>query len=128
VLFVDSVRADGFGRRQFIEKSGLGTVELESYQDTTAQCDMMGCRIQLKDKVVSVIKEPEGVMQACRDSDFVVLTQRIAGPVARWKCDVPLIDARVLEIGGALDVRIVGNTIETSEANPERRRARPWGR
>jgi competence protein ComEC len=128
ILRVDSLRADGFGRRQFIEKSGVDGVELKPFEDTVAQCDHLACRIELKGKTVSVVSEPQGVMEACGDSDVVILTQRIAGPVARWKCDVTLVDADTFLEHGALDVSIDNGDVELKPANPPRRKARPWGR
>jgi competence protein ComEC len=127
VLLVDRSRADTFGRLQFLEKSGIPTARIEKFTDSTVPCDALGCRYKLKGKTISVLYEPEGVLDACADSDLVILTQRIAGPVAKWRCNALLVDTRNLSKNGALDVAVHNGKITLTTANPAQRQARPWG-
>ena len=127
ILQVDRARADKFGRMQFMEKSGYPDAQVQSFVDTTASCDTLGCRIELKHALISLVYEPEGVMQACRDSDLVILTARKAGPVARWKCEAVLIDTNDLKDSGALDITINNGNFIVNAANPKSRQKRPWG-
>jgi len=127
VLRVDRKRGDGFGRDRFVEQAGLKTVEKRSYMDTQSLCDIMGCRINLKGKIISVVNEPEGVAAACADSDLVILTQREAGPRTRRACKAPLIDVLIFTQSGAQDVYVKEDGLELRTANPKKRRARPWG-
>ena len=127
VLMVDRKRSDSFGRLQFLEKSGFPKAKIETFTDDRVPCDAMGCRYFLKSKTISVLYEPQGVLDACADSDLVILTQRRAGPVAKWKCDALLIDTRDLSDNGALDIEIRNGVVKLTPANPDRRQARPWG-
>jgi competence protein ComEC len=127
VLRVDRVRADKFGRARFIEQSGLENAELKTYFDTAALCDMLGCRFSLKGMDISIVQEPEVVMEACLDSDLVILTERVAGPVARRKCTATLIDTKDLIEAGAHDISIKDQAIAIKTSNPNHRQSRPWG-
>jgi len=127
VLRVDRKRGDGFGRDRFVEQAGLETAEKRSYVDAENLCDILGCRINLKGKIISIVLEPEGVAEACADSDLVILTVRAAGPRSRRACAAPLIDALILTQSGAQDVYIKTDGLKVRTANPEKRRARPWG-
>jgi len=127
VLRVDRKRGDGFGRARFVEQAGLKTAEKRSYMDSESLCDMLGCRINIKGKIISIVHEPEGVAKACADSDLVILTAREAGPRARRACKTPLIDVLILTKSGAQDVYIKKGGLEVRTANPKKRRARPWG-
>jgi len=127
VLRVDRKRGDGFGRARFVEQAGLKTAEKRSYMDSENLCDMLGCRINLKGKIISIVHEPEGVAKACVDSDLVILTVREAGPRTRRACKTPLIDVLILTKTGAQDVYIKKGGLEVRTANPKKRRARPWG-
>lgn len=127
ILNVDRMRGDGFGRDRFIEQAGLRSAERRSYVDMDNLCDMLACRINLKGKIISIVTEPEGVGQACAESDLVILTTREAGPRARRGCAVPIIDAMELAESGAQDVYIGEDGLEIRGANSKKRRARPWG-
>jgi len=128
VLRVDRVRGDGFGRRRFIEQAGLGTAELKTYLDTSALCDVLACRLALKGVQISIVHEPEGVMDACIDADLVILTLRRAGPRARRGCTAILLDANDLAREGARDINITKQGIKIRRTNSKRRKTRPWGR
>lgn len=127
VLRVDRKRGDGFGRDRFVEQAGLKTAEKRSYMDAQGLCDILGCRINLRGKTISIVLEPEGVRQACTNSDLVILTAREAGPRTRRACEAPLIDVLILTQSGAQDVYVKDERLEVRTANPEKRRARPWG-
>ncbi len=127
VLRVDRKRGDGFGRDRFVEQAGLKTAEKRSYVDGENLCDMLGCRINLKGQIISIVLEPEGVAEACTDSDLVILTLREAGPRARRACKATLVDQTILTKTGAQDVYINDGELEVRTANPKKRRARPWG-
>ncbi len=128
VLQVDRKRGDGFGRARFMEQAGLTNAEVSSYFDTSALCDMVGCRIDLKGKTISVIHSPEGVVQACMDSDLVVLTsERKAGPRTRHLCAALLLDMEDLQTHGARDIRVTASGLTIRRANPKARKLRPWG-
>ncbi len=127
ILIVDRKRGDGFGRARFIEQAGLHTAELRTFKDAGTLCDGQACRIELKGKIISIVHSPEGVAEACTDSDLVVLTLRAAGPIARRQCQVPLLDAVELSKTGARDVHIKNDKLKIRKTNPERRKARPWG-
>ncbi|NNC36019.1 MAG: DUF4131 domain-containing protein [Hyphomonadaceae bacterium] len=127
VLLVDRTRGDGFGRTQFLERSGFPTAPMAKFTSSTVPCDAVGCRFNIEGKSIAVLYEPEGVLESCLDSDLVVLIQRRLGPVAKWVCDVPVVDTRALVAHGALDVAIENGEIIMSVANPNKRKARPWG-
>ena len=127
VLKVDRMRGDGFGRDRFVEQAGLRSVERRSYMDIDSLCDVLACRINLKGKNISIVSEPEGVTEACVDSDLVILTTRNAGPRAKRQCNVPIIDATELAESGAQDIYIDGGTLKVRKVNTKNRRARPWG-
>ncbi len=127
VLRVDRKRGDGFGRDRFVEQAGLKTAEKRSYMDVGSLCDMLGCRINLKGKNIGIVLEPEGVAEACLDSDLVILTQREAGPRSRRVCKAQFIDVKTLTQSGAQDVYVKDGGLEVRAANPKKRRARPWG-
>ena len=127
VLKVDRMRGDRFGRDRFIEQAGLKTAEMRSYMDTQSLCDMLACRISLKGKIISIVHVPEGVAEACADSDLVVLTKREAGPRTKRQCIVPIIDVVALAGSGAQDIYIRDGSLEIKTANSKKRKARPWG-
>jgi len=131
LLLVDRKRGDKFGRGQFAERSGIKSANISAYEGSAALCDMLACRLMLKGARISIVHEPEGVMEACQNSDLVVLTLRRAGPRARRKCEMSgaqLLDAYDLEQNGARTIMITNGDIKISTANPRRRKARPWGR
>ena len=128
LLLVDRKRGDKFGRGQFAERSGIKDADIRAYADSAALCDMLACRLMLKGARISIVHEPEGVMEACQDSDLVVLTLRRAGPRARRLCSAQLLDADDLEKNGSRTITIRDGNISISTANPKRRKARPWGR
>ena len=127
ILTVDRKRGDGFGRARFIEQAGLNTAELRTFKDAGTLCDLQACRIELKGKIISIVHSPEGVAEACTDSDLVILTLRAAGPRARRHCQVPLLDAVELTKTGARDIHIKNGKLKIRKTNPERRKSRPWG-
>ncbi len=127
ILTVDRKRGDGFGRARFMEQAGLKTAELRTFKDAGTICDMQAGRIELKGKTISIVHSPEGVAEACANSDLVILTLRAAGPIARRQCKTPLLDAVELAKTGARDVHIKNGKMKIRDANPERRKARPWG-
>ncbi len=128
ILHVDRKRGDKFGRSRFIEAAGVNQAEYRGYFDTRALCDQLACRIALKNNVISIVAEPEGVLEACDDSDLVVLTNRKVGVRARHTCKAILIDAEDLATNGAHDIYFTNQGIKIKSANPERRKKRPWGR
>ena len=127
ILHVDSVIADRFGRARFSELAGLKPEEIKSYLDTRALCDKTACRFDLKGTVISVVNAPEGVLDACADSQLVILTERVVGPVVKRKCKSILVDTGDLERNGARDIYLRPMQISTRTANPQKRKARLWG-
>lgn len=127
LLHVDRKRGDKFGRSRFVESAGLKEAEYNGYYDTSALCDQIACRIELKNKTISIVTEPEGVSEACQDSDLVVLVKRTAGVRARRLCRAILLDNKDLEEGGARDIYITNKGIKIKSANPPFRKNRPWG-
>ena len=128
VLRVDRKRGDGFGRARFVEQAGAGGgADIRSYLDTSALCDVQACRFTLKGTKISIVHEPEGVRDACTDSDLVILTLRSVGPRVRRQCKAILLDAADLEANGARDINITKSGIKIRRANPKARKARPWG-
>ncbi|MBL4855203.1 MAG: ComEC/Rec2 family competence protein [Robiginitomaculum sp.] len=127
ILTVDRKRGDGFGRARFIEQAGLKTAELRTFKDAGTVCDIQACRIELKEKIISIVHTPEGVAEACTDSDLVILTLREAGPRTRRQCGVPLLDIRELSQNGARDIHIKNGKLKIRKTNPKARKARPWG-
>ena len=88
ILHVDRKRGDKFGRSRFVEAAGVKQADYEGYFDTSALCDQLACRIELKGKIISIVTEPEGIIDACVNSDLVILTNRNAGVRARRLCKV----------------------------------------
>lgn len=127
MLWIDDSRADRFGRKRFAEQAGVPKAPLQRYRDTSVPCDEAMCRVEIKGKVISILSTPEGVSEACANSDFVILTNRVAGPVAARHCLVPLIDAKGLSRHGSVNLWVRRNTIKLKYANPPSRQARPWG-
>jgi len=127
VLYVGRKRSDRYGREQFMQRAGQPKSDILSYQDTLALCDSLACRFVVKGQTVSVVSHPSEVPEECVVSDIVVLTVRIAGPVARRRCEAELLDARVFREAGALDVYIEDGEVQVKPSNNERRRNRPWG-
>ena len=127
VLLVDRKRGDKFGRSRFVETAGVRPVAYQTYMDTRALCDNQACRFDLKGKIISIVNAPEGVMDACMDSDLVVLTNRKAGVRVRKICKAILLDRTDLAEGGARDIRIGKHGIKIQNANPKTRKNRPWG-
>ncbi|MEE9272287.1 MAG: ComEC/Rec2 family competence protein [Robiginitomaculum sp.] len=128
ILRVDTVRADKFGRARFVEQSGIKKADIQSYFDTLALCDVQACRLSLKGQSITIVHEPEGVMEACLDSDVVILTLRSAGPLARRECVAVLLDTLDLEQSGAVDINFSNGKIDVRRANSVKRKNRPWGR
>ncbi len=127
VLWVDNKRGDKFGRGRFVETAGVGQAEYQNYKETEALCDMQACRIKLKGKTISIVNAPEGVEEACMDSDLVVLTNRNVGVRARRLCAALLIDRKDLMTGGARDIYIGKQGISIRNAHSKSRQNRPWG-
>lgn len=127
LLRVDRKRGDRYGRSRFIERAGQNDTDQETYFDTSALCDQQACRIEIKGKLVSIVTTPEGVVDACLDSDLVILTLRSAGPRARRLCNVTILDTIDLKRGGARDIYFRNDSIDIRPANPKTRKARPWG-
>lgn len=131
ILRVDRKRGDGYGRSRFIERSGQVDAELLLYSDAGAGggalCDQQACRLVLKGIPISIVNEPEGVIEACLDSDLVVLTQRSVGPRARALCKAIILDTHNLAIDGARDIYFHKDGIKIKPANPQARQRRPWG-
>jgi len=128
VLLVDRKRGDKFGRGRFMEAAGTADPDIRTFAETGVLCDMLACRLNIKGSIVSIVHEPEGVSGACQDSDLVILTLRRAGPRARRGCGAQLLDVDELEADGARTITITKAGIKIATANPERRKARPWGR
>lgn len=127
ILRVDRMRGDGFGRDRFTEQAGLRTAKRRAYTDIDNLCDMLACRINLKGKIISIVVEPEGVAEACTDSNLVILTTREAGPRVKRRCAVPIIDAFGLAQSGAQDIYVAQEGLVIRKANPKTRKSRPWG-
>ena len=129
VLRVDWPRGDKFGRERFTEQAGYGdgAVDLRTYTDKTSLCDQQACRFNLKGARISIVLMPEGVSEACRDSDLVILTLRSVGPRARRLCKAILLDGDDLRENGGRDINISNGDIVLRPINPNRRKARPWG-
>ncbi|WP_371397996.1 ComEC/Rec2 family competence protein [Fretibacter rubidus] len=129
-LYVSSKRADRYGREQFMQRAGEGeeAVTITPYQDARALCDALACRFKVSGHWISIISHPSEVMEACENSDLVVLTQRQAGPVARRGCGDKLLDRRNFARGGAHDIYLSGDTIKTVPAVTDARKERPWGK
>ena len=122
-----NMRADRFGREQFARASGDPEQIWTGYEDAEVPCDVLGCRLAIEDKIISVVEEPSEVPEACQDSDLVILPEREAGPVARRGCDAMLIDARVLRATGGVHLRTEDLTTLTPIVSRQRQN-RPWGR
>ncbi|MEM7728096.1 MAG: ComEC/Rec2 family competence protein [Pseudomonadota bacterium] len=121
-----SLRADRYGREQFARSRGQPDQSWTAYRDTAADCDSLACRLMVGAMVITVIEAPSEAIEACADSDLVLLATRDAGPVARRSCGDRLIDRHVLSRTGSLHIasnrpdRIVPSVAPT-------RSNRPWG-
>ena len=121
-----SLRADRYGREQFARASGHETVEWHNYRDQFASCDALACRMEIMDRVISVVETASEAPEACQDSDVVILPEREAGPVARRGCQALLIDQRVLKDRGTIYLQL-GDALRLVPVLTDRRSNRPWG-
>lgn len=126
-LYVGSSRADRYGREQFAQRAGASEVNTERYADTLALCDALACRLSIGEQTISIVSHPSEVPEECRNSSFVVLTNRDAGPVAKRQCQAVLIGERALKRGGAHDIYLKEGKVRAVTALTEKRTARPWG-
>lgn len=126
-LYVSSKRSDRYGRDRFIGRAGVASAQPQSYQNGRADCDALACRFQIKDRWISVIHHPSEVVEACAQSDLVILTKRRAGPVARRGCQAIIVDEQDFRRNGAQDVFVNANGIRARSALSVKRRNRPWG-
>ena len=124
--YTSSLRADRYGRNLFAREQGEGEVAWQSYRETLADCDALGCRFAVDEYWVSVVEEASEVPQACADSDLVILPERAAGVVAKRNCRAVLLDGPALrELGGAhIDT---ARALSVRAVSRERRARRPWG-
>lgn len=128
-LYVSSMRADRYGREQFMQRAGesADNVGIIPYADARALCDALACRFELSGRWVSIVSHPSEVQDACDNSDIVVLTERQAGPVARRNCAAILLDRRVFALSGAQDIYLSGGSLKIKPAITKKRGTRPWG-
>ena len=126
-LFVDSKRADRYGRTQFIQRAGVAEADIVPYHDKFAQCDALACRLALSGRNVAIVNHPSEVQQECRQSDIVILINRRAGPVARRGCKAVLLDERDFQKNGAYDIFLRSKTLRVKPSLSPARKARPWG-
>ena len=130
LLYVDSKRADRYGRAQFMRRAGREGVTVEAYQATQAQCDSRACRMHLKGADVAIVQAPDVLAQECHSSDLVVLIRRKAGPVIRRSCEAVLIDETDRMRNGAYDILIEADSgqIYYRFSNSLKRQKRFWSR
>jgi competence protein ComEC len=129
-LLTDNSRADRFGREQFERQSGRVGAEWLKFRESGAACDALACRLEIKGRLISVLRHPSEVSLECKTADIVILSVRAAGPIARRGCKAELIDARSLGEGGAVSLYLG----KTNSAEPKirlvksksRSRNRPW--
>lgn len=126
VLYVQSARADRYGREQFSQRAGRVDSEIVEYKDSLAKCDARACRASVKGKQVAIVNLPSEVPEECAKSDMVILINRRAGPVARRGCQAVLIDEGLLNTQGAQDVYLSGKTIRMTPTLTQARKRRPW--
>ena len=125
LLFVGSQRPDRYGREQFAQRAGLPDADWAPYEDRVAQCDALACRAQIGAWKISILQHPSEVPEECAASDLVILSVRIAGPVARRNCDAVLVDEMSLRETGALDVYLK-DRLTTKPARPPKEARRAW--
>lgn len=125
-LYVQSARADRYGREQFSQRAGRVDSKIVEYEDGLAKCDAGACRARVKGKYVSIVNQPSEVPEECAVSDMVILINRRAGPVAKRGCNAVLIDEGLLGSQGAQDVYLSGKTIRLKPALTTARKRRPW--
>lgn len=127
ILRVDRKRGDGYGRARFIERAGQVDTEIQTYIDTSAHCDEQACIFEIKGKIITIVSEPEGVREACLNSDLVILTQRSVGLKTQGMCKAKFLDPQTLHNGGARDIYFRKDDILIRSVNSKRRKQRPWG-
>lgn len=127
ILYVSRKRADRYGREQFVRRAGETMPDIQLFKAGYSQCDALVCRVELKNRTISITEYPSEVPEECANADIVILTKRMSGPVARRGCNAVLIDARVLRKSGSQDIYLKPNSVQLKPARTLARAARPWG-
>ncbi len=122
----DNPRRDKFGRMQFLEQSGQPLASIQPLADHEAsQCDPIGCLIVAQGKTVALLQSPEGVLDACKNADLIVVQNRPSGMVARRACEDKLVDLESLRRTGALNIYLEDN-LRFQPVKSRSHGARPW--
>ncbi len=125
-LYVDRKNTDRYGRQQFIEAMGLSLVETEAFEGQLGSCDMIGCVLSFKNKVIKIIRDPSEIAEDCFAADIVIVPKRRLGSRAKRLCDSYIIDAKDLQNTGAHSLFIdVSGSLRTETSWPLVP-SRPW--
>jgi len=122
--FTRNLRADRFGRDQFLRGNGEPDGDVRSAQKLD-QCDGQGCLLSLQGEKLAIIETPDLLPEACETASLIILQKRAAGPRAKFLCNAEIIDIHELSKTGAVNLYVTdeGWTRQTAENN---QRQRPW--
>ena len=124
-LYVDRQNTDRYGRQQFIEAMGLNDVETEAFNGSLAQCDQIGCVLNLQGRSIRILHNLEEIDEDCENVDLVIVPKRQLGARARRFCQARIIDSQDINLRGAHSVYIGGDGIKVKTAHQDYAK-RPW--